>query len=488
MSGTAARRLDAVGASVLTTGYLWLLLASVFSRREWADTIAYGLPGANLVRFGALAMPQLGTQFGFDRFWLFNAPWVVVAEVPTFWLTGAGRIPHLTGIALFGLVNWIVFTAVCRRLFDMHSVTGAMLIAFAFLDTRGLVTSDLYNQKYSVVAYALLLVAFLPVTDPRGACGRPWWQWLAAGLLPLTHIVLPPAGIIWFVTVVTLDRSVRGRSMLGPVLFVIAGLASAAWYLRPEPLSTQLWPHVAFGGFREAGHFSGLFDVAASMIAAIPTWTLAVATVVAAVVVAVYAWRGTSRTEPRDDALLAVPAVALILSIFVVDAWRGYLDYGYFLTGVGPIVFAAAATAAGRRALVAVLLAGAGIVNIAVSTRLDRLPPDWTPTTATEQFLTAHTRADDRIVVGPPFVFAAAAMPPARTIPRVIPQPYFLATFDRSAWRADLNACCNVYVGEEEQYTRLARPLGPAREPIFADADIEHVRFNGQPVIVARRR
>jgi hypothetical protein len=479
LNKTASRSLHAVIAAALAGGAVYLVVAAVFSRIEWADSVANGLPGANLARVGSLTLPQLGTQFGFDRFWLFNAPWVVVGEVPSFWVAGIGRLPHLAGIAAFGVINWIAFTLASRRLFGVQSMAVAILVAFAFLDTRGLVTADLYNQKYSVIAYALLLAAFFPANDPRSACGRPWWQWLAAGVLPLVHIILPPATVVWVVAVVASDRQVRGRSLLGPALFAACGVASLVWYLRPAPFTTQLWPHVTYGGFRHAGRLSGLFDAAASPVAAIPTRTLAIATVLAASAVAVGASRGTAAADVRG----AMPAAGLILSILIVDAWRGFLDYGFFIAGVGPIVFAAAAP----RGLVAFALATAGAINIAVSTKLDRLPPNLTSTQDTEAFLIADTLDTDRIVVAPPFVFAAAALPPARHIPRIVPQPYFLETFDREAWARDLNACCNVYVGDEEAYTRLTRPgfVGP---PIFAEASVERYTFEGHAILVARRR
>jgi hypothetical protein len=482
LNDTASRARRAAAAAGLAAVGAYLVVAAVFSRLDWADTVAYGLPGANLVRLGSLTLPQLGSQFGFDRFWLFNAPWLAVGNVPAFWIAGVGRVPHLAGIAALGALNYCVFTVAARRLFDVSSIAAALLVAFAFLDTRGLVTSDLFNQKYSVAAYALLLVAFLPISDPRGACGRPWWQWLAAGVLPLVHIVLPPASIVWAIVVVASDRSIRHRSLAGPALFGLCGVASAVWYLRPEPFEMQLWPHIAYGGFRQAGRFSGLFDVAASPLLAIPTWTLAIATVAAAGATAV-------RTLRRDDGIAraAMPAAALILVVLVVDAWRGFLDYGFFIAGVGPIVFAAAAPRGRSRALVASALAIAGAVNLGVSTRLDRLPPRLATTHASEAFVTTHTNAHDRIILGPPFVFAASTLGPARTVPRVVPQPYYLERFDRDAYVRELNACCDVYVGEEDAYRRVTR-VGELGEPIFANAAIDTFAFEGRTVLVARRR
>jgi hypothetical protein len=85
----AVRWLDRLLVAVLTVLYLSFLVSSVFSRRDWNDTIAYGLPGANLVVRGALTLPQLGSQFAFDRYWLFNAPFTVLRDVPWFLVAGS---------------------------------------------------------------------------------------------------------------------------------------------------------------------------------------------------------------------------------------------------------------------------------------------------------------------------------------------------------------------------------------------------------------
>ena len=477
-----ARAIDALAAAALTAAYAWLLVVSTGSLREWPDTIAYALPGANAVRFGTLALPQLGSQVGFDRFWLFNAPWVVVAPLPAFWLAGPGRMPHLAGLVAVGLINWTAFTIAARRLFAVSSLTVAMLVAFAFLGTRGLPTADLYGQKYSVAAFALVLCAFYPSRDPNGACSRPWWQWLAAGLLPLVHVVVAPAVVVWLLAVVASDRTVRGRSWTGPLAFLAACVVSAAWYFRPSAFEAQLWPHLAFGGFRRAAHFGGLFDATSSAAAALPTWCLSASIAGAALVLTLRAIRATS-----EAVRAAAPAIALVVTFFIVDAWRGFLDYGYFLFGAGPAILATVATRPAVRTRVVAALAVIGVANIAISTRLDRSRTDWTTTTAGERFVAAHTDVSDRIVLGPPFVFAAATLPPERTVPRVVPQPYFLDAFDRDGWLKDLNTCCNVYVGSEESFLRPVR-LQAVDTAVFPDASIERVDFRGQPVIVARRR
>src|SRR2546422_3167214 len=125
----AVRWLDRLLVAVLMVLYLSFLVSSVFSRRDWTDTIAYGLPGANLVVSGALTMPQLGSQFAFDRYWLFNAPYIVLGAVPWFLAGGVGRIPFLLGIVAMGAFNLVVFTCVCRRLLNLASLAFAMLLA-----------------------------------------------------------------------------------------------------------------------------------------------------------------------------------------------------------------------------------------------------------------------------------------------------------------------------------------------------------------------
>src|SRR3989442_8067296 len=81
---------------------------------------------------------------------------------------------------------------------------------------------------------------------------------------------------------------------------------------------------------------------------------------------------------------------------------------------------------------------------------LYRYPPDWTTTAAGDRFLVEHTRAGDRIVLAPPFVFTAATAAPTRDLRRIVPQPYFLETFDPPARIRHLNACCDGYPGRAE--------------------------------------
>jgi len=486
----AARWLDRVLAAVLALSYLSFLISSVFSRREWTDTIAYGLPGANLVVRGALTVPQLGSQFAFDRYWLFNAPLIVLGDVPWFLAAGVGRIPYLLGVVAMGAFNLVVFTAVCRRLLDLASLAFAMLLAFAFLGTRGVVVSDLYNQKYAVAAAGLLLLAFVPLRDHRISDRRRWWQWLAASMVPMVHLVLAPVAIVWLGSAAferysgdsATEADAASRSPAGPIAFAIGTAASLAWYGRVTPFITQLWPHITYSGRRLEGSLSGFLDTAASPIASGATWILHGMVVCGAIAIIATAARGRPyRTHG------ALPAALAIVVLLLLDLWRGYLYYAYVLIGVGPALLAAT-TISFRRRSVLVAVTVIAIANLAVASRLDRSRPDWTTTAAGTRFLLEHTHAGDRIVLAPPFVFTAATAAPARDVRRIVPQPYYLEAFDRAAWIRDLNACCNVYLGAEEFLHEPVFVQPATNDPFFSDASIERLDFRGGPVVVARKR
>lgn len=64
---------------------------------------------------------------------------------------------------------------------------------------------------------------------------------------------------------------------------------------------------------------------------------------------------------------------------------------------------------------------------------------------------------------------------------------FFLDEFDTGAWRRELEACCDVYVGDEQWFRQLVERQ-PPEAPMFAAAPIERHVFHGTSVIVARRR
>src|SRR5258708_950993 len=136
-------------------------------------------------------MPQLGSQMGLDRFWLLSAPLMAVGPIPWMKAFGAGRIPNLIGLLCLGLLNLAIVMWAVRRVLRLHSWGLTALVALPFLLHRAAL-SEFYNQRYTALASGMLTLAFLPTTSRR-----PWWQWLAAGLLPLVHPAMLPASILW---------------------------------------------------------------------------------------------------------------------------------------------------------------------------------------------------------------------------------------------------------------------------------------------------
>jgi hypothetical protein len=476
---------DRACALLLVSWFAYVIVAAVFSRPNSPDTIAYGLPGANLVATGRLTMPQLGTQFGFDQVWLLNAPVTVLGCVPFFLVGGTGRVPYLAGVVVLGLVNLGAFIFAGSRL-QRSSWTLAVLFALVFLWGRSLPTADLYNQKYSVLSLAVLLVAFLPLSalgsrarhDPAPPPHAA--QWFAAGILPLVHVALVVPALCWLCTVLWLwPRSVlHGKARF---MYLPGALLSLAWYGRPWGLRLQLLPHLRFGGYRRTAAFGSLIDSAASPLASAPTRIAAVLVVLSAlIIIGAY----LARKRRRSSLAPVLPAAVALAVLFPLDALHGGFYYAYTVAGAGAVLPLAFLTSGGRR-LAAVVLALLGCANAAVGARLDRSRPDWTGTREAVSFLEAQTAATDRLILAPPFVFAAAL--PTRNTVRVVPQPYFLDQLDEPAWRSDLGTCCDVFVGDPAYYRSVVglRDGGP---PIFERADIRQLSFDGRPVIVARKR
>ncbi len=475
---SVTRALDRVGAITLWALYVYWATVAVFSRREYYDTVAYALPGANLIASGALSLPQLGSQYGLDRFWLFNAPFMVLGEIPAFLVAGIGRIQYLVPIVVLALGNLWAVATVCKRVLALRSVALSTLIAFAFLGTRGLATSDLYNQRYAVAAFGLMTLAFAPLTQSSDERPR-WWQWLAAGLVPLFHPLLALASVAF-----ALD-AVRRRqvSRAGAVWFAGCFIAGAAWYGRVTAFTTQFFVHMRYGYFRAGTPFAGVLDAAASPLAAVPTELLTTAVAIGAFLVVALATR--SQEFGKRYEALAVPA-GLILVVVAADALRGFQYAGYYLIGLGPALLAAAVTPPMVRQGATIGLTLVALANVGVAGTLDRSSPDWTTTRATRLFLMAHTRPGDRLVLGPPFVLVASTGIEGRQITRVVPQPYFLEPFDRAAFVQDIAGSADVYVGTPEWYLRPVWTQAPIGG-LFETAETERLEFNGQPVVVIRR-
>lgn len=482
------RRADRAFAALLFLLYAAIVVQAAFNRREFFDTVGYALPGANLVERGTLSLPQLGDQLGLDRVWLLNAPFIVLGPVPGMALLGAGRIPNVLGVVILALANGLAFIWALRRALPRGPLTIAVLAMMAFLLHRNAL-GELYNQRYTVATFALMALAFAP---PRENAARhpPSWQWLAAGALPLMHPSLALALAVWclarVVDALRPDPPAAPWPRLGPLLFLIALGLAVAWYGRVEAFETQFLTHLRFGNYRASPPWVGLTQVYASPIAGAPSWALNALIVAFALAVLVAAPVRLSQGGPAPRADAWPPALAIALAL-ALDGTRGFLYAPYYLLGLGPpLVIALAGPRARRGALAALALIALG--HLAISSRLDRAPPDWTTTRQAREFVLDYSRPGDRIVLGPPFVLVAAParLPDDRAVPRVVPMDYYLGPFDAPTFLRDIRAHCNLYIGEEEWFYRAVWVKPERGEPIFPNARLQRVSFRGRTVLVAR--
>jgi hypothetical protein len=482
---------DRAGACLLL-GFLGVSsLIDAFHRPDWFDTVAYGLPAANLVERGVLSLPQLGPQLGLDRYYLLNSPWMLVAPAPFFWALGSGRVSFLIGLYVLALATLAAYAWAVRRGLRLKSWSATALLACAFFCPRVL-REEIANQRYCVLFYAALLLAFVPVRTADGH--RPWWRWLAAGSLGLFH----PLGLVglvtWSLSVAVeaasqADRGVprlgsRWQRAVGPALFVLMVGLTVAWFARLEALRTQFLPHLTFDNFRQGQPFKGVFVTETATIFAIPGWitNLSIAgTALAMIVVAIL------RPSIRPRVAPALPAAATIAVVLGLDAWKGIGQANYFYLGLAPCLLFPLGASRRRRAVV-LATAALAIASLAVKLYLDRKNrPDLGDTPEAVRFVVEHSRPGDRIIAGPPFILLAARreLPGGRTIARVVPQPYYLASFDERTFRNEIRALGDVYLGEPLWFRRPVY-IGPEGPPLFDRATPEELTFRGSRVIRAR--
>jgi hypothetical protein len=485
-------------AAVLMAAWCWHAFRLIFIHLEWYDWVAYALPAANWVERGGLSTPQLGPQFHFDRTWLFNSALMGAGPAPFFWALGTGRVSYLVGVATFALANFAAYIWVIRRALKLQSLALSIFCALAFVEHR-VYTAHYANQRYDLIAFGAMLLAFAPITSAAGR--TPAWRWACAGILPLLHPGLVPASGLWLATSVFLDSArhraspdvPRPRRLVGPILFAIAWGAAACWYGRAEGLQSQFLPHMRFHSARVAsGSISGrIFDTASVPPFSIPSHATTLLISVTAIGLLVTA---LVRKPSRVPIRVVIPAV-LIAGVLVMDFLRGFSYWAFYLLGLGPcLLFAFGAADRPRRIALAALITLAA-AHTAVSLRLDR-------TAAAElagqreaiAFLVEQTPPGEEIVVGPPFVLASAPrfLPGGRQVLRVVPQPFFLLEFDRDLYRADIAAHTSTYIGNPRWFTQatMAGGGGVGREsaPLFEDAEFREAHFFGEPVIIARRR
>lgn len=488
------RLADALSAVALLALILLDQAATLFKRDEWVDWIAYALPAANVLTRGTFATPQLGDQFGLDRFWLWNSPLMGLGPLPFFAALGVSRTSYLLGLVLVSAVVAVVVTALMRRALGLRSWALAVVAAYAVLGMRSY-DVELGNQRYCVIVVAALAYLFFPAEPgPRRASPA---RWALAGALPLLHPSLLFASAFWVLGEAgawALDRRRGDRPPVpwaGMALFALGVAGCAGWYLRPEPLRLQFLPQA-----RSISARSGL-ALAASTLFGVPTYA-GYALILASAVAAVRAGRKRPTATATTTATPApglVRAGVTVLAIFALELARGFVYLPYYLIGLAPAVFGVWRPTARRRVFTSLLVAVA-VMNAAVASRFATFRYPRTDPAARRAFILRHTRPGDRIVLGPPLVLAAAGAdwPGGRSVRFVVPQPFILASYDDARFRAAILDGADVYIGEEKSYfftdSRLyydpARD-GPAyRSALFPGATVGRARLGGDDLLVVR--
>ena len=136
---------DTLAAIGIFIALLVLHYRLLFERLEWDDWVAYALPAANWVSRGTLNLPQLGTQYHFDRYWLFSAPWMGLGPVPWFLTFGIGRTSYLMGTLAIAITNLLFLPYVFRRALQLRSLTISILLTNAWLG-HATYLSSLHNS------------------------------------------------------------------------------------------------------------------------------------------------------------------------------------------------------------------------------------------------------------------------------------------------------------------------------------------------------
>ncbi len=482
------RAADALAAVAVLTLTLLDQAATLFQRDEWVDWIAYALPAANVLGRGTFATPQLGDQFGLDRFWLWNSPLMGLGPLPFYAAFGVSRTAYLLGCLLLSAVVVVVTTVLMRSALGLRSWALAAVVGYAVLGTQTYYV-ELGNQRYCVIVVAALAYLFFPAPAAPHRAGTSPARWALAGVLPLLHPSLLFASALWVIGEAlprALDRW-RGRRTpvpwAGLALFAAGVVACAAWYLRPEPLRLQFLPQA-----RSISARSGLV-LGVSKLFGVPTYA-GYALIVASAVAAVFAGRGRATTEPG-----LVRAGLTVLVALALELARGFVYMPYYLMGLAPAVFCVWRPTSLRTAVTVALVAVA-LMNAAVASRFATFRYPLTHPAAERAFIVGQTRPGDRIVLGPPLVLAAASTdwPEGRSVRFVVPQPYILAAYDDARFRASILEGSDVYVGEEKsyfftdsrQYYDNARNGVGDRAALFPGAEVTRARLGGRDLLIVR--
>lgn len=493
---------DTLAAIGIFSALLVLHYRLLFERLEWDDWVAYALPAANWVTRGTLNLPQLGTQYHFDRHWLFSAPWMGLGPVPWFLTFGVGRTSYLMGTLAIAVTNLLFLPYVFRRALQLRSLTVSILITNAWLG-HATYLSSLHNQRYDLLAYSILALLFIPRTEKTAS-----WKWLLAGCLPLIHISLSLACFSWcmlagFTLFLSPHQTEVKRSRIWTItLCLMAGLVtSVLWYGRWDAVQTQLIPHLQAHLRHEGFQYPGIGwyagplsyqSILGRIVFAIPL-LLSVFTIL-------NSFRICNQGSP-----LPLLASALFCAVVCWDALRGFIYLAFYAFGLAPILLSEVTRSTWRHTLIG-LFAVLGLVHLTMNFSL---APQWPYLFTVEiqsrqpfiaqhvsqrsvlEFIVSHTQPNDRIVVGPPFILSSAERHLAgnRRIVAVTPQPFYLDDFDSHLFRTSLRQQAHVYLGTPDFFQRTQswnKGKPDLRQPLFENGTIVKRSFFGTTVLIVR--
>lgn len=482
-----------------------LAFLAIWRMPESDNTIAYSLPAANFVLHGKLALPQLGTQYHLNKYWLLNSPLMALGQVPFFYLMGVSRTADLTGVSLAAIFSGaIVFFLLCRSA-SLNS--RLLIIPFAMFGLMGhrQVFAELYNQRFLIIAIGVLALAFFPFRD-RGRF--QWWQWLMAGGFTLLHPAFLPAQMIWFVFAVL---GLMSNHSDGPLFntifqseflesrwvklasFAIGFLSSLCWYARPEAFLSQFLPHAVHGNqtgnLRANGPFAGILGTHISPFYGIPSQMVSLGLVVMAWWLMV-SWFLRKRTNITENSGFAGLASITVMAVSLLDMVKGFGYIIFYLVALAPALIAEIRRQNDRKTALA-CLALMGFCHFVVSLKFDTNQICTLTTSEALDFIRDRTRPGDCIVIGPPFVFpsAVAQLGENRVIRYVVPQPYWLSGFSDELFRREIDAQCDVYIGAERWYFhRVGYHDSKSPDfPLFSNDQRERTTLQGLDLIIARK-
>lgn len=204
--------------------------------------------------------------------------------------------------------------------------------------------------------------------------------------------------------------------------------------------------------------------------------------------VGIIAWYAPRLRRPGSVQAL-IPAVVVCTAV-AARTFLGFRYGGFFALGMGILVFSPFAGRARTFALA--MLMGLAIVQTGLTLDYGRTPYRFTGEGDAESFVVAHTRPNESIVVGPPFVLAASrsGYPEGRVVRRVVPQDFGLPGFDTKAYRDEIRELTTIYIGDPYWYRWVNTIVlnEPEPVPLFEDASIQEFDYFGDRVIVARSR